>query len=516
MQHTKHTAPRKKRILSICLEAGFRDPGAPRCLQAALGSGSVDVCAALLLHGASSADADVTTAAPEVRRLLELFQGRAPEAGELPQVVNSVDPLLRPQVTQMLMDLLSRASAPPLVRAPVPPVPAPPPVPKRVPAMVQPHPSQAKKTSVPSPKVAVPTKPSAVKPPESKPVSRVEVPKSMPKSMNGSKVNPMKPAETNSHAAKTREVPGPLAQVAPAGPKSPLLEAVEAGDLGCVTQLLNGRAEPNEYDRQGETPLFTAASHGSPDVVATLLLCNAEPLTRSIHGRTPWDVASSEPIRSLLNFFAGQELDPQSSDQLLLRLSNATVDAMRLEISERAANRRGLRPIDDGADDGDGASARRRPLPPLPPEVKAARDALAAKDLNQDPLACAARNGDVDEVLRLLESGYNPNVGDELGETPLFEAASAGSVNVVAALLVHRADPDQKSLSGGIAADLATESVTKSLLATYAGIKVSDDEKAACCRAITDDVLREAVANKFRAEMFRGSVLPKYMQKLRA
>ena len=40
--------------------------------------------------------------------------------------------------------------------------------------------------------------------------------------------------------------------------------------------------------------------------------------------------------------------------------------------------------------------------------------------------------------------------------------------------------------------------------------------KAACCLAIQDDELREAVANKFRADMFRGSVLPKYMQKLRA
>lgn len=40
--------------------------------------------------------------------------------------------------------------------------------------------------------------------------------------------------------------------------------------------------------------------------------------------------------------------------------------------------------------------------------------------------------------------------------------------------------------------------------------------KAACCRAIQDDELREEVANKFRADMFRGSVLPKYMQKLRA
>ena len=73
-----------------------------------------------------------------------------------------------------------------------------------------------------------------------------------------------------------------------------------------------------------------------------------------------------------------QELDPHSSDQLLLRLSDATVDAMRLEISERAANRRGLRPAADG-DDENGGVGRRRPLPPLPPEVKAARDALAAK-----------------------------------------------------------------------------------------------------------------------------------------
>ena len=87
------------------------------------------------------------------------------------------------------------------------------------------------------------------------------------------------------------------------------------------------------------------------------------------------------------------------------------------------------------------------------------------QDLNQDPLACAARDGDVEEVLRLLDGGYDPNIGavlsgvtremetnacqvssfsgDELGETPLFEAASAGSVDVVAALLVKRADPDK-------------------------------------------------------------------------
>ena len=36
------------------------------------------------------------------------------------------------------------------------------------------------------------------------------------------------------------------------------------------------------------------------------------------------------------------------------------------------------------------------------------------QDLNQDPLACASRNGDVEEVLRLLDCGHNPNIGPVL------------------------------------------------------------------------------------------------------
>ena len=43
--------------------------------------------------------------------------------------------------------------------------------------------------------------------------------------------------------------------------------------LAEVTKLLNSRAEPNEYDRLGETPLFAAASQGQPDVVATRPEC---------------------------------------------------------------------------------------------------------------------------------------------------------------------------------------------------------------------------------------------------
>ena len=54
-----------------------------RSLQAAVASGSIDVCAALLLHGASlEVDLAIPGIPAEVRSLLELFKGRPPQAGD--------------------------------------------------------------------------------------------------------------------------------------------------------------------------------------------------------------------------------------------------------------------------------------------------------------------------------------------------------------------------------------------------------------------------------------------------
>ena len=61
--------------------------------------------------------------------MIEIRQMGSDSAGELPKVVNSLDPLLRPQVTQMLMDLVAsqatRPTVPPAPVAPVAPVAAP-------------------------------------------------------------------------------------------------------------------------------------------------------------------------------------------------------------------------------------------------------------------------------------------------------------------------------------------------------------------------------------------------------
>ncbi|KAH8797957.1 ankyrin protein, partial [Xylogone sp. PMI_703] len=56
------------------------------------------------------------------------------------------------------------------------------------------------------------------------------------------------------------------------------------------------------------------------------------------------------------------------------------------------------------------------------------------------PLHFMARKGDLDSVGRLLEMGSNPNTkANYSGNTPLFEATSKGSAEVIECLLQHGA-----------------------------------------------------------------------------
>jgi len=69
----------------------------------------------------------------------------------------------------------------------------------------------------------------------------------------------------------------------------------------------------------------------------------------------------------------------------------------------------------------------------------------------------AVRCSDAQEVSRILASGADPNVPDELGETPIFEATAVGHTNIVALLLMSRADPEYRSSQGMVARQMALE-----------------------------------------------------------
>ena len=60
---------------------------------------------------------------------------------------------------------------------------------------------------------------------------------------------------------------------------------------------------------------------------------------------------------------------------------------------------------------------------------------------NNSPLHDAVKNGDVDEVRKLLENGANPNVKNGYGDTPLHEAVLENSVEIVTLLMDNGADP---------------------------------------------------------------------------
>ena len=364
-----------------------------------MASNSLDACAALLLHGAE-ARTFARSAMPgsPVQQLLELFAGRAPGPGELPKLVNSVDPLLRPQVAQSLMSLAQTAVAGAPAAPAVPAAPAA--APRSAPSAPSAPPGRA---------FADPDRPSGA-------------PKAQAAKAGYSAGVPSRDLQTNGHAAQRasaraegrrttevrKEVQAPNGKALRATgrshvPHASLLgRAAAADDLIEVTNLLKARAEPNEYDKKGETPLFTAVADASPDVVAMLLLCNAEPLTKSIHGTTPWEVAACRQTRSLLSFFAGQELEETEKTQLLASLGQGMQEAMGHAISERAANRRGLRPAEELPNE-DGPPIRQRPLPPLPPEVKKARDAMAAKDWFE-PM----RRGEAVEPVQCSAAGPEP------------------------------------------------------------------------------------------------------------
>lgn len=73
--------------------------------------------------------------------------------------------------------------------------------------------------------------------------------------------------------------------------RTPLIHAVDAGNLEGAALLLRVGARPNEADDQGRTPLHYAAAIGS-DPLARLLLDNgADPSVRNVTGKLPTDLA---------------------------------------------------------------------------------------------------------------------------------------------------------------------------------------------------------------------------------
>jgi len=277
------------------------------------------------------------------------------------------------------------------------------------------------------------------------------------------------------------------AEPAKAGSESALTRAAKSGSLKDVMKLLQGGADPNVADTVGETPLFEAAAHGFTDVTAALLVYRGDPDKRSGTGLLAGDLTTDGTVRGLLAFFRGEDMVSEQLEFLLEGLGETMREVIGRMVHSLEASKRGL---------ADGEVGGEAPVKVVPPRDRI----IDTGHLSGAPLASAAREGDLDEVRRLLEERADPNITDELGETPLFEAVASGFDDVTAILLLHKADPERRSDAGGVAADIAVDLPGKLLLDFFKGVELSNDDKYVIVyEALRDPEVREAISGRFRA-----------------
>lgn len=290
-------------------------------------------------------------------------------------------------------------------------------------------------------------------------------------------------------------------QVVPGNATSALVHAVRRGHLALVLQMLRDGAEPDESG-EGEAPLVEAVLAGSADIAAALLLHGADPRQQSrllTQNLPVTGLAEDKCMVALLHLFHGPEQGAASEERALAGLGPVMQGAVSQYLQDMRARQvieRSMLPAEEvaaAASLGVAESPRVQSPQEAPAELQVqpksqehfSNELSAPHSSNvADDLAAAILDNRLPDVLRLLQEGTDPNIVGYPGETPLLVAAMRGHCDVMAALLLHSADPQRASPSGTAIDDVATDHGARSLLllfeATRSGgnVMASDREVA--------------------------------------
>jgi ankyrin repeat protein len=231
---------------------------------------------------------------------------------------------------------------------------------------------------------------------------------------------------------------------------TPLTLAATNGNARLVTALLEAGADPSVMVGEGETILMSAARAGNVEIIEALVAKGAD-----VNAAEEWQGQTAL-------VFAATENHAAAVKALVALGADANVRSKRLEFPEFVFQTAGMiyavQPVGDWT-----------------PLMYAARDgaidavrALADSGANlnsKDPvgttaLTLAIQNGHFDTAVALLEKGADPNIVDDSGMSPLYAAVDMHTiqtvfgrpmplledetdpVEMVQALLAHGADPD--------------------------------------------------------------------------
>jgi ankyrin repeat protein len=206
-------------------------------------------------------------------------------------------------------------------------------------------------------------------------------------------------------------------------------------DAALVERLLAAGANPNSALLNGETPLMMCARAGDPASVKALLLHGAQVNGKEkSHGQTAlmWAASEKRPEIVKLLLEVGADLNARSRAYPQIVTGEETQRAGREELNYTVI-RGGSTPLLFAAREGDAESARLL--------IEAGANVNDTLPDGTTALIEAAYSGQGAVAKVLLEKGADPNNG-EVGYTALHVAVLRGDLDLVKALLTHKADPN--------------------------------------------------------------------------
>jgi ankyrin repeat protein len=208
-----------------------------------------------------------------------------------------------------------------------------------------------------------------------------------------------------------------------------------------VERLLAAGADANAASINGETVLMTCARGGEPRAVKALLMKGARVnVKETSHDQTAlmWAAAQRHPEVTGLLIEAGADINAQSRTYAQTVVGEQTQRFGREELNY-IVHRGGSTPLLFAARSGDTGSARLL--------LDAGANVNDTLPEGMSALVVAAHSGHGETAALLLEKGANPDAADA-GYTALHAAVLRGDVQLVKALLAHKANPDLRTTRG--------------------------------------------------------------------